>query len=93
MSAVKSSGAVSPEMRAIASSTPVTMPAWAAFQVTLRMTKLIGAPSALAASRKPLGTRISIFSVVRTTTGITITVSDSAPAQAEKWPIGRTTIS
>ena len=80
-------------MRAIASSTPVTMPACAAFQVTARITWLSGAPSAVAASRKPSGTRSSIFSVVRTTTGITITISDNAPAQAEKWPIGTTMIS
>ena len=64
-SAVKSSGAVSPEMRATASSTPVIMPAWAAFQVTCLMTKLGGAPSAQAASRKPLGTSSSMFSVAR----------------------------
>ena len=83
-SAVNSSGAVSPEMRAIASSTPVTMPARAARQVTARMTELCGAPSAAAASRRPFGTSSSMFSVVRTTTGITITVSDAAPAQAEK---------
>ena len=55
LSAVKSSGAVSPEMRATASSTPVTMPARAARQVTVRITKLRGVPSAAAASRKRVG--------------------------------------
>jgi hypothetical protein len=33
-----------------------------------------------------------MFSVVRNTTGITITVKAAAPAQPEKWPI-RTTSS
>ena len=69
------------------------MPAWAAFQVTVLITKLRGAPSAVAASRNPSGTRISMFSVVRSTTGITITVSDRAPAMAEKCPIRTTTTS
>ncbi len=32
-------------------------------------------------------------SVVRTTTGTTITASAMAPAQPEKWPIGATMIS
>src|SRR5689334_4998153 len=93
LSAVKSSGAVSPEIRATANKTPVTMPARAARQVTERMMALCDAPSAAAASRKPLGTRSSMFSVVRTTTGITITIKEAAPAQAEKWPILTTMIS
>jgi len=62
------------------------MPARAAFQVTDLMTKFCGAPSALAASRRPLGTSSSMFSVVRTTTGITITIRDSDPAMPEKMP-------
>ena len=61
--------------------------------VTARMTELCGAPKAAAASRKPFGTSNSMFSVVRTTTGITITVREAAPAQAEKWPIFTTIIS
>ncbi|MNG22934.1 hypothetical protein D3C84_1074800 [compost metagenome] len=45
-SAVKSSGAVSPAMRATASSTPVTTPARAARSVMLRMTFHFGVPRA-----------------------------------------------
>ena len=45
-SAVNSSGAVSPEMRATASSTPVTTPARAARSVMLMITFHFGAPSA-----------------------------------------------
>ena len=80
---MNSKGAVSPEMRATASSMPVIIPARAARQVTARMTALCGAPKAAAASRSPFGTRSSMFSVVRTTTGMTITVSAAAPAQPE----------
>ena len=42
-----------------------------------------GSPSALAASRRGLGTNSSMSSVVRSTTGMTITASASAPAIAE----------
>ena len=49
-----------------------------------------GAPSAAAASRRPFGTRFSMSSVVRTTTGTTRIASATEPAQAEKWPIGTT---
>ena len=45
-SAVNSSGAVSPAMRASASSTPVITPARAAFSVTVMMTCHFGVPSA-----------------------------------------------
>src|SRR3990167_3401462 len=45
-SAVNSSGAVSPEMRATASSTPVTTPARAAFSVMVAMTRHFGVPNA-----------------------------------------------
>ena len=88
---MKSSGAVSPAMRATASSTPVTTPALAARRVTALMTRHLGAPSANAASRRLLGTRISMFSVVRTTTGITMRASASTPAQPENPPICVTT--
>ena len=47
-------------------------------------------PSAAAASRNWLGTSSSMSSVVRTTTGMTITASATAPASPEKWPIGAT---
>ena len=43
-----------------------------------------GRPSAAAASRSVSGTRFSMSSVVRTTTGITMIASATAPAQAEK---------
>ena len=49
-----------------------------------------GRPIEAAASRSVSGTRISMSSVVRTTTGITMTASATAPAQPEKWPIGAT---
>ena len=49
-----------------------------------------GKPIEAAASRSVSGTRISMSSVVRTTTGITITASATAPAQPEKCPIGAT---
>ena len=50
----------------------------------MRITFHIGAPSANAASRRLLGTRCSMFSVVRTTTGIAISASATEPAQPEK---------
>ena len=52
-----------------------------------------GMPSAVAASRSAFGTSVSMSSVVRTTTGMTITASATPPAQPEKWPIGATMIS
>ncbi len=54
------------------------------------MTSERGRPSAEAASRSGLGTSNSMSSVVRTTTGITITASANEPASAEKPPIGTT---
>ena len=55
------------------------------------MTSERGRPSALAASRSGFGTSSSMSSVVRSTTGMTITASASAPAIAEKPRIGTTT--
>ena len=49
-----------------------------------------GAPRAAAASRRLLGTRRSMFSVVRTTTGITSSDRASEPAQPEKCPTDTT---
>ena len=49
-----------------------------------------GMPIEAAASRNWSGTSISMSSVVRTTTGMTITASATAPAKPEKWPIGAT---
>ena len=48
-------------------------------------------PSAAAASRNWFGTSKSMSSVVRTTTGTTMTASAIAPASPEKPPIGTTT--
>jgi hypothetical protein len=44
-------------------------------------------PIEAAASRSWFGTSISMSSVVRTTTGMTMTASATAPASPEKWPI------
>ena len=85
LSEVNSNGAVSPEILATASSTPVMTPARTDRSVTITMTFHCGVPSATAASRRLSGTRRNMFSVVRITTGITISESASAPAQAEKW--------
>src|SRR5574340_1105819 len=87
LSAVNSSGAVSPVIRAMASRTPVTTPDLTARSVTLSDTCQRGAPTAKAASRKLVGTSFSMFSVVRTTTGIAIKASDSDPAQPENPPV------
>ncbi len=84
LKAVNNSGAVSPEMRATAKSTPVMMPERAARHVTARITLLRGAPIDAPASRKPFGTRRSMFSVVRTTTGMTMMANAIEPAQPEK---------
>ena len=78
--AVNSSGAVSPAMRATASSTPVTTPAFTARRRTIIATFQRGAPSANAASSRLFGTRCSMLSVVRTTTGIAISDSAMVPA-------------
>ena len=82
--AVKSSGAVSPLIRANASSTPVTTPLLAARRVTMVVTFQRGAPRANAASRRLPGTSRNMFSVVLNTTGIAIRASASVPAQPEK---------
>src|SRR3569832_1830251 len=87
LSAVNNSGAVSPVIRAMASRMPVTTPDLTARRVTLSDTCQRGAPTAKAASRKLVGTSFSMFSVVRTTTGIAINASDSDPAQPEKPPV------
>src|SRR5204862_1314155 len=82
LSAVNKSGAVSPLIRATASSTPVTSPARAARYATRMIMYERGRPSAVTASRSGPGTRSSMSSVVRTTTGTTITASAKAPADA-----------
>ena len=54
------------------------------------MTSERGMPSAEAASRSVLGTRLSMSSVVRTMIGVAITASAMPPAMPEKWPNGTT---
>ena len=90
--AVKSSGAVSPEMRASASRMPVTMPGSEDLYRTWTVTFHCGMPNDNAASRICPGTRRSISSVVRTTTGRTMNANAMPPASAEKCPICATTI-
>src|SRR3569832_1941410 len=87
-SAVNSKGAVSPEMRATASSTPVITPALTARKRTIIATFQRGTPNENAASRKLLGTSLSILSVVRTTTGIAIKKIANVPAQPERGGTG-----
>ncbi len=41
----------------------------------------------------PIGTRLSMSSVVRKVTGMARIASARAPAMAEKWPMRTTTIS
>ncbi len=89
--AVNSSGAVSPAIRATASSTPVTIPAYDDFTVIDSTIFHLGVPNAKAASRSAFGTRFSMFSVVRTTIGICSNASAQIPAQAEKCPMRVTT--
>ena len=89
-SAVKSSGAVSPAIRATPTRQPVTMPA-SAVRATIRSdVRQRGYPSASAASRSECGTRRTISSVVRAIIGTMSTASATLPASAEKWPIGLT---
>ena len=54
------------------------------------MTSERGMPSAVAASRSVLGTRLSMSSVVRTTIGAAMIASATPPASPEKWPNGTT---
>ena len=78
--AVNNKGAVSPLMRAMANSTPVITPLLAARKVTDKDTFQRGAPNAKAASRKLPGTKRSMFSVVRITTGTAIKDNAMLPA-------------
>jgi hypothetical protein len=78
---VNSSGAVSPEARAIASSAPVIRPETAAGSTIRSATFQRGAPSASAASRSESGTSSSTTSDERTTTGSISSASATAPFQ------------
>ena len=91
-SAVNSSGAVSPAIRATASSTPVMIPPTDARSVIFSTMRHFGVPSAKAASRSAFGTSFSMFSVVRITIGICSSASAITPAQPEKRPDFATTI-
>ena len=82
--AVKSSGAVSPLIRATASITPVITPPLTARSATMRTTFHCGAPNAAAASLSVEGTKFNMLSVVRTTTGIAMSANATDPAQPEK---------
>ncbi len=90
LSAVKSSGAVSPAARATASRHAVTMPPSAVRRTTRTLVFQAGTPSASDASRSEPGTRRTISSVARARVGIMRIASATAPASAEKWPIGMT---
>ena len=89
---MNSKGAVSPLMRATASNRPVITPLRAARKLTMMATFQRGAPRENAASRKLPGTRRSMFSVVRTTTGTAISDKARLPAYPEKLPTVATAI-
>ena len=90
--AVKSSGAVSPETRATARSTPVTMPLRAARQIICSVTRQRVSPRARPDSRRVSGTIMSMASVVRMTTGNMRMARATEPARPELAPIGTTQI-
>ena len=83
---VSSSGAASPITRAMASVTPVAMPAAEVGSTTLTTVRHFGTPRARDASRSRFGTSLSISSVDRTTTGIMSTVRATAPAMPIRTP-------
>jgi hypothetical protein len=89
---VKSSGAVSPAMRASASTTPVRMPGSAAGSTTLKVACARVAPSASDPSRIEPGTRSSSSSVVRAMIGIIMMPSARPPASALNCFTGSTAI-
>ncbi len=81
---VKSKGAVSPAIRAIASNVPVTSPSAAEGNITLRVVRHLCTPKAKEASLTEFGTSFSDSSVVRATMGIIINDSAIAPAMADQ---------
>ena len=91
LKAVNRSGAVSPATRAMARIVPVMMPFMAAGTTTVATMRHLLAPSASAPSRKLSGTARRNCSVLRTVIGMTITLSATAPASAEKCRMGTTT--
>jgi hypothetical protein len=76
-------GAVSPAIRATARSVPVSKPALAVGNTTLRVVRHLWAPRARDASLTLLGTSYRDSSVVRATIGIRMNDSAMAPAIAE----------
>jgi hypothetical protein len=72
--------------RAIASMTPVVMPAIEVGRTTLTIVSHFGTPRAYEASRSSFGTRRSISSLERTTTGIIRTDRAIAPAKPIRTP-------
>ena len=85
MPTVISSGAVSPITRAIASITPVTMPAIDVRSTTLTTVSHLGTPRAYEASRSSFGTSRSISSTERMTTGVMRTASATAPMSPDRY--------
>ena len=88
---VKSSGAVSPAMRARATRIPVMIPGSAAGTITPNAARARVAPSARPPRAGVAGTSFSSSSVVRVTMGIIMKPSATPPASAEKRCTGRTT--
>ena len=91
LNAVNSSGAVSPAMRASASTMPVMMPGSAAGSTTLKTARARVAPSASAPSRIEPGTSRSSSSVVLAMIGIIIVPRANPPASALNCLNGTTT--
>ena len=87
VSAVKSSGAVSPATRATASRTPVMSPLFAERKTTARVMRQRGAPIASADSRSAFGTMHSMSSVVRRMTGNMMIARATEPAKPENRPV------
>ena len=84
---VKSSGAVSPTMRAIPSKIAVTRPVFAAGMITKKNALRCGAPSARAADLKSPGTSFKTSSLIR----ITVGSIKSTNADEANQPAGRET--
>src|SRR5215467_4686811 len=81
--ATSSTGAVSPQARAMASMTPVTMPVAAVGSTIFMIVFHFGMPSAYAPSRSAAGTSRSISSLARVMVGSISTESASAAAKPE----------
>src|SRR5690242_19672379 len=84
------SGAVSPAILDIASTTPVKTPLFALSRTMKSVTFHFGMPSECPASLIEFGTIFKVSSVTLTTIGIMMIDSENAPAQTEKEPMVRT---